>query len=278
VTKRGASPGPGSAVRAHPQRSLAQWAKSSFWLICCALSLASCATQPAQRQRLAWADARQLVLVVTPDWDADHGIMRVYARDAGDWQPAGETTPVVIGRAGAAWGLGLHPPQPGPAKQEGDGRSPAGAFAIGSAFGYAESASTGLPYLALSAQDYCIDVSGSPFYNLIVDKRVVGAAAVARSTEPMRRDLLADGDQAYKVGFVIEHNPRGVTGAGSCIFAHLWKSADSATAGCTAMPEPSMRTLLTTLKASAHPVFVLLPRAEYERLRAAWQLPSFPSP
>ena len=278
MTKRGASPGPGSAVRAHPQRSLAQWAKSSFWLICCALSLASCATQPAQRQRLAWADARQLVLVVTPDWDANHGILRTYTRDAGDWQPAGETTPVVIGRAGAAWGLGLHPPQPGPAKQEGDGRSPAGVFAIGSAFGYAESASTGLPYLALSAQDYCIDVSGSPFYNLIVDKRVVGAAAVARSTEPMRRDLLADGDQAYKVGFVIEHNPRGVTGAGSCIFAHLWKSADSATAGCTAMPEASMRTVLAQLEASAHPVFVLLPRAEYERLRAAWQLPSFPSP
>ncbi len=163
---------------------------------------------------------------------------------------------------------GLHPPQPGPAKQEGDGRSPAGVFALGSAFGYAESASTGLPYLALSAQDYCVDVSGSPLYNRIVDTRVVGDSAVAGSTEPMRRDLLAGGDQAYKVGFVIEHNPQGVTGAGSCIFAHLWKSADSTTAGCTAMPEPSMRTLLTTLKVSAHPVFVLLPRAEYERLRA----------
>ena len=218
------------------------------------------------------------MLVVTPDWDANRGIMRTYTRDAGDWLQAGETTPVVIGRAGAAWGLGLNPPQPGPVKKEGDGRSPAGVFAIGSAFGYAESASTGLPYLALSAQDYCVDVSGSPLYNRIVDTRVVGDSAVAGSTEPMRRDLLAGGDQAYKVGFVIEHNPQGVTGAGSCIFAHLWKSADSTTAGCTAMPEPSMRTLLTTLKVSAHPVFVLLPRAEYERLREAWQLPSFPTP
>jgi len=273
---RDVSPGAGGAARAYPGSSLAQRMASSFWLICCALSLASCATQSSvsQKPRLAWADARQLVLVVTPDWDANRGIMRAYARDADGWQAAGDATQVVIGRTGAAWGIGLHAPQPGPQKKEGDGRSPAGVFAIGSAFGYAESATTGLPYLALNARDYCVDVSGSPLYNRIVNTRVVGEAAVAGSTEPMRRDLLAGGDQAYKVGFVIEHNPRGATGAGSCIFAHLWKSADSATAGCTAMPEPSMRAVLTLLKASAHPVFVLLPRAEYERLRAAWQLPS----
>ena len=34
---------------------------------------------------------------------------------------------------------------------------------------------------------------------------------------------------------------------GSCIFAHLWKSADSATAGCTAMAELAMRKLLAWL-------------------------------
>jgi L,D-peptidoglycan transpeptidase YkuD (ErfK/YbiS/YcfS/YnhG family) len=190
---------------------------------------------------------------------------------------AGDSTQVVIGRTGSAWGLGLHAPQPGPQKKEGDGHSPAGVFTIGSAFGYAESATKGLPYLALNAQDYCIDVSGSPLYNRIVDTRVVGEAAATGSTEPMRRDLHADGDQAYKLGFVIEHNARGMSGAGSCIFAHLWKSADSTTAGCTAMAESPMRAMLAWLRADAHPVFVLLPRAEYERLRVAWQLPSFPN-
>ena len=89
----------------------------------------------------------------------------------------------------------------------------------------------------------------------------------------MRRDLHADGDQRYKLGFVIEHNSRGVPGAGSCIFAHLRDRADSSTAGCTAMAEPAMKFLLAWLREREHPVFVLLPLGEYMRLRAEWRLP-----
>jgi len=251
---------------------IAVWRAAPLAIILAAL----CACAPSSTVHTpasAWSDARQLVLVITPDWNDTHGTLRSFTRAGHGWQPAAPAFPVVIGRAGAAWGLGLHPVQPGPAKQEGDGRSPAGIFAIGSAFGYAQSASTGLPYAALNAGEYCIDVSGSPLYNRIVDAADVGTAAVAGSTEPMRRDLHADGDQAYKIGFVIEHNPNGSAGAGSCIFAHLWKSADSSTAGCTAMAEPALRELLGWLRADARPVFVLLPKAEYQRLRTAWQLP-----
>ena len=222
---------------------------------------------------LPWADARQLVLVTIPDWDSRQGTLRSYERDGGRWLPAAAAAPVVIGRSGAAWGIGLHPQQPGPRKREGDGRSPAGVFELGTAFGYAASARTALPYAAMDADDWCIDVDGSPLYNRIVDAREVGADAVAGSTEPMRRDLHADGDRRYELGFVIEHNPRAEPGAGSCIFAHLWKTADSGTAGCTAMAEPAMRNLLAWLDAERHPVFVLLPESEYARLRANWSLP-----
>jgi L,D-peptidoglycan transpeptidase YkuD (ErfK/YbiS/YcfS/YnhG family) len=161
-----------------------------------------------------------------------------------------------------------------PVKREGDGRAPAGVFAIGTAFGYADSARTGLPYAAMDAGDYCVDVSGSPYYNRIVDSAQVGAAAIEGSTEPMRRDLHADGDQRYRLGFVIANNPRGERGAGSCIFGHLWKSPDSTTAGCTAMAPASMETLLRWLDADRRPVFVLLPAAEYQRLQHDWRLPA----
>jgi L,D-peptidoglycan transpeptidase YkuD (ErfK/YbiS/YcfS/YnhG family) len=90
----------------------------------------------------------------------------------------------------------------------------------------------------------------------------------------MRRDLHADGDQRYREGFVIEHNPRGKPAAGSCIFAHLWKSPDSTTAGCTAMDPAAMQSLLAWLDAKQRPVFVLLPQSEYDRFHAAWQLPT----
>ncbi|MGP1665622.1 MAG: L,D-transpeptidase family protein, partial [Rhodanobacter sp.] len=166
----------------------------------------------------------------------------------------------------------------GPVKHEGDNRSPAGVFRIGDSFGYAAAIDTAMPYLALNATEYCVDVSGAAHYNRIVDADVVGADAVKGSTEPMRRDLHVNGDQRYRLGFVIENNPHAVPNGGSCIFAHLWKSPTDATAGCTAMTPPVMQSLLAWLKPQDHPVFVLLPRAEYERLRAEWQLPLIAAP
>jgi L,D-peptidoglycan transpeptidase YkuD (ErfK/YbiS/YcfS/YnhG family) len=90
----------------------------------------------------------------------------------------------------------------------------------------------------------------------------------------MRRDLHFHGDQAYRIGFVIEHNPHGVAQGGSCIFAHLWSSPSTGTTGCTAMTPGTMQRLLAWLKPWAHPVFVLLPQDEYARLRKTWQLPA----
>ncbi|WP_425489286.1 L,D-transpeptidase family protein [Noviluteimonas gilva] len=229
------------------------------------------------RQAPAWQSAEQMVVVTTSGWDATGGELRRFERDAGStrWRQTGATTAVTVGRAGSAWGLGLHPLQegPGPTKHEGDGRSPAGVFALGSAFGYAPAAATAMPYLAMQADDYCIDVPDSPLYNRIVSAAEVGTNAVEGSTEPMRRDLHADGDMRYRRGLVIEHNPNARPGAGSCIFAHLWNAPGEATAGCTAMAEPAMDEMFAWLVPSKHPVFVLLPRAEYARLQGAWALP-----
>ncbi|GAB3331387.1 hypothetical protein GCM10027359_01080 [Marilutibacter aestuarii] len=223
-----------------------------------------------------WTQARQMVVVTTPDWDADGGRMQRFEKHGAGWRPVAASEPVRIGRAGSAWGLGLHPDQPGTRKREGDGRSPAGIFGIGDAFGYAADARTALPYRSMQAGDYCIDVPGSPLYNRIVNTEEVGAAAVKGSTEPMRRDLHADGDQRYAQGFVIDHNPGNRSPAGSCIFAHVWKAADVATAGCTAMPPERVAALLDWLDPAAQPVFVLLPEAAYARLQAPWHLPVLP--
>ena len=241
-------------------------------LIAAGLPLASHAQ--ALSTAVPWSDARQLVLVITPEWNANTGVLQTFSRSEDGWARETSKVPVVIGRAGAAWGVGLHPSQAiGPQKQEGDGRSPAGVFTLGVAFGYASSADSRLPYTAMDANDYCVDVTGSPLYNQIVDAGDVGADAVAGSTEPMRRDLHLDGDQLYKLGFVIEHNPGNEAGMGSCIFAHLWKSAGTATAGCTAMAEPDMQNLLAWLTPDANPIFVLLPQRQYDRLQSAWDLP-----
>jgi L,D-peptidoglycan transpeptidase YkuD (ErfK/YbiS/YcfS/YnhG family) len=239
------------------------------------LAIAGCAHRLEKVPEAShWQQARQLVLVTTPDWNADHGMLRMYERDGAGWRPIGTTHPVTVGRTGSAWGKGLHDERrQGPQKREGDGRSPAGVFNIGEAFGYESNARTALPYTAMQASHYCVDVTGSPLYNRIVDARVVGADAVAQSTEPMRRDLHADGDQRYRLGFVVEHNAQAQPMAGSCIFAHLWKAPGVPTSGCTAMEPTTMEALLAWLRPDRHPVFILLPASEYRKLQREWKLP-----
>lgn len=219
---------------------------------------------------------RQLVVVLTPNWDAPQGRLARFERAAGGgWRPVGASFAVSVGREGSAWGRGVHAsPTGGPRKREGDGRAPAGVFAIGSAFGYAATAATRLPYAPMQREHWCIDVPGSPHYNRIVDIRAVGAAAIEGSTEPMRRDLHERGDGRYRLGFVIEHNAAGIDREGSCIFAHVWQGPGVPTAGCTAMAEADMTALLAWLDPAKTPRFVLLPVQAYARLQAAWDLPA----
>ncbi len=227
---------------------------------------------------LPWDGSTQLVLVVTDGWDGTQGTLQRFDRAHGKWKAVADPAPVAVGKNGAAWGYGLNPRQDplqddAPQKREGDNRAPAGVFDLGTAFGYAPHADTGMPYLATDADDWCIDVEASPLYNNLVNARKVGANAVKGSSEPMRRDLHADGDQRYREGLVIENNPRNTPSKGSCIFAHLWKAPGEPTAGCTAMAPATMDAMLAWLDPKKHPVFVLLPRAEYARLKTDWHLP-----
>jgi len=243
-------------------------------MVCLLLPIGCASQRPRSDEASHWRQARQLLLVTTADWNADRGLLRRYERTTQGWRVVGDAQPVLVGRNGSAWGLGLHDAgEPGPVKREGDARSPAGVFSIGEAFGYAPKANTALAYAPMQASSYCVDVSGSPLYNRIVDADVVGTAAVAQATEPMRRDLHADGDQRYRLGFVIEHNLQAQPMGGSCIFAHLWKSPDDPTTGCTAMAPAAMDAVLAWLRPERDPVFVLLPVAEYARLRFRWELP-----
>jgi D-alanyl-D-alanine dipeptidase len=157
-----------------------------------------------------------------------------------------------------------------PAKKEGDDRAPAGIFRLSSAFGYALARSAAwvrLPYLALSKQNEGIDDPNSRFYNKLVDRSKV-AKIDWRSSEQMRRD-----DVRYKWGVVVDHNPAAIPGAGSCIFLHVWMSAATLTAGCTAMPESDLVRLLRWLDPARHPILIQMPKAAYQSVRAKYGLP-----
>ncbi|WP_101927019.1 MULTISPECIES: L,D-transpeptidase family protein [Luteimonas] len=238
--------------------------------------LAACASSgPIADAPTGVAESQQLVVVTSAGWDATGATLQRFERDGtGPWREVGAAVPAMLGRSGSGWGLGLHPAQAeGPQKREGDGRAPAGVFAIGQAFGYADAGIGALPYAPMQVSHYCVDVPASPLYNRIVDTRDVGEAAVEGASEHMRLDLHNDGDSRYRLGFVVEHNAQGVPGQGSCIFAHLLRRPDETTAGCTAMDAEAMETLLGWLDPARTPRFVLLPADVYQAYQRAWGLP-----
>jgi D-alanyl-D-alanine dipeptidase len=221
----------------------------------------------------ALAESRQLIFITTSGWNSVDGEMSLYERDLinDDWKAVGEKISVVLGRNGMAWGKGLHGGAigEGPVKQEGDGRSPAGVFSLGSAFGYAPSDLAGemkLPYVQAIATLECVDDPQSAHYNRIVDRASVENPDW-KSSERMLRD-----DDQYLWGMVIDHNSEVAPGCGSCVFMHIWEAPGKGTSGCSAMSSSSMERLLRWLDARKRPILVQLPQPEFESLRGAWGL------
>jgi len=222
-------------------------------------------------------ESRQCLIVQTDDWTAKRGQLTSFSRDSvdGPWISRGDTHDVVVGLAGLAWGRGLADlsGQKGPVKRERDRKAPAGVFRLGQAFGYAAVGAESvrqlkLPYLALTPDFEGVDDPRSRFYNRIVERSKVDAVDW-KTAERMRRK-----DSLYKWGVVVECNTDPVEpGAGSCIFLHIWRNAESGTAGCTAMTEENLIRLLGWLDPKEKPVLIQLPREVYGVLRSEWKLP-----
>jgi L,D-peptidoglycan transpeptidase YkuD (ErfK/YbiS/YcfS/YnhG family) len=255
-------------------------------ILLCLLSIAGWSVwAPGQATRAepeVMSGSTQLIVVTTSGWNAVEGRLQRYERDAvhEQWQAVGEPFAIVVGKNGLGWGIGVIAGGPdaaaGPVKKEGDGKAPAGIFALGTAFGYASQPLPGLkmPYLNLSPSIECVDDVTSKNYNRIVDHSVV--APDWTSSEHMR-----DTGELYRWGIVVDHNGTvpgrdaspPAPGAGSCVFLHIWRSHDQGTAGCTAMSQTHVETLLTWLDPARKPLLVQLPEPAYVGLMNRWMLP-----
>ena len=215
-----------------------------------------------------------MLLVRAESWFKSVGTLTQFERKAdGKWVAAAAEIPVDLGRRGMAWGRGLHVvPAEGPRKTEGDGKSPAGVFALGRAFGTADGLphdSRGFPYLQTQASTYCVEDVRSSFYNQIIDSREVARAGWEKWSELRRSDGLFDW------GVVVRHNaPDTRKAAGSCVFLHVWRGPRVPTSGCTALPRDRIQAVLSWLDPNAEPVLVQLPEPALRQLNRAWDLPS----
>lgn len=216
-------------------------------------------------------ETTQMLLVSTGDWQSTTGTLQRYEREGGVWRPVGTEWPVALGAGGMGWGDGLHrDPVVGPRKREGDGRAPAGVYRLGPAYGYSPEPPDGtrINYRKTTTTDRCVDDPAATAYNQIV---TVGPNNPERwkSAEQMRRT-----DELYRWVVVVAHNTEPVVPAqGSCIFLHVWGGPANPTAGCTAMAQDNLETVLTWLDPKASPVLVQLPRESYRTVRSTWGLP-----
>ncbi|MCX6969541.1 MAG: L,D-transpeptidase family protein [Verrucomicrobia bacterium] len=218
-------------------------------------------------------NSRQCLVGIADGWDSSDVTLRLFEKPGDQWVQAGEEWKGRLGRDGLVWGLGLSPaPEGAVIKREGDWRTPAGVFKIGGAWGYAPDIARrpNLPYEQVTSRDLWVEDPASPLYNQHVRLKTDPSTAWEKKQQ-MRQD-----DPAHALELFIAHNapPAARPGAGSSIFFHIWRGGGTKpTAGCTTMSEQNLRSLIVAIDPSKNPLYVILPRPDYERLRAAWKLP-----
>lgn len=259
------------------------------FIFVCALWIAGCGVYAsAQNDTLkpgALARSTQAIVVTTPNWSAVEGRLQRYERATthDKWHPVGAPISIVVGKNGLGWASGAFATDDDqlrsaadPIKKEGDGKSPAGIFDLGTAFGYSSQPLPGLKmtYLHLTESIECVDDTRSNYYNRIVDRSAI--TPDWNSSEHMRNV-----GEVYRWGIVVDFNGT-VTGIhahppepgdGSCVFLHIWQGDNHGTVGCTAMPQTDLATLLVWLDPTREPRIIQLPDPIYQQLANRWMLP-----
>lgn len=246
-------------------------------LLCSLMIFSGCAdsstasTEPSATVEQTEPDFQQALVVLTDGWDSLKATMY-----AAEWRDSAwvilRQHQCVVGNNGLGWGSGImdFTHRNGPVKREGDKKSPAGIFTIGTAFGiYAESSlpTLGLPYRVVEYELQCIEDTSSRYYNQLV-----------REDDPdkdwVQDDRMTRKDHLYNLGAFVNHNTDPArAGAGSCIFLHLWRDEQQGTLGCTAMAQERLLEHFQWLDLDKSPVLVQLPKSEYASFSKEFGLP-----
>jgi L,D-peptidoglycan transpeptidase YkuD (ErfK/YbiS/YcfS/YnhG family) len=232
---------------------------------------------------VAWAEewslpenSTQMILGIATSWKSSEIELQRYKRiENGEWIRVGEPIEARIGKKGLAWGKGLHPSVlSGPQKEEGDWRAPVGVFLLHSAYGYAETAPSGVTwsYEQVSERDLWVEDPHSPLYNQHVELPIGHKPSDWEISQQMKV-----GDDAHRIKIAVGHNvpPTVVKGAGSAIFIHIWRdNGTRPTSGCTAMSDENILEVLRWLEPKSEPIFVLLPQSVFTEKTGEWGLPN----
>lgn len=156
------------------------------------------------------------------------------------WQKSdGGWTPVIDGVAAKIGPLGISHTY-----GESSSATPAGVFAIPSAFGRQPDPGSGLAYLRVDNADWWVSDVNSPLYNT--------HQRCARGTCPFdesRSENLGEQGAVYDHALVMGVNSQRVPGGGSAFFVHVTNGAP--TAGCVAIPATTLVSIMRWIRPGA---------------------------
>jgi L,D-peptidoglycan transpeptidase YkuD (ErfK/YbiS/YcfS/YnhG family) len=185
---------------------------------------------------LATDSAVQVITVVASSMSSTVAVLQLWDRaPSGGWLPHG---PAVTAHLGSA-GLTSH-------ASESLSATPIGSFSLTQAFGRDANPGTGLPYHVTSPADWWISQPGA-LYNTM--QTCSGSCGF---TQGDPNEHLYYETPYYNYAVVINYNVSPVVqGAGSAFFLHV--TDGRATAGCVAVPQANLVSIMQWLSPSAQP-------------------------
>lgn len=160
--------------------------------------------------------------------------LRLFTKQDGVWTSQFDAVNAYVGKNGIG------------KTKEGDNKTPTGTFNLTTPFGILADPGAAMGgYTKVTKYHYWSGKSGSEYYNRLIDRRVDTDYTPGKNDEH-----LIDYTKAYNYCFFIDYNADGEAGLGSAIFLHC-TSGSKSTAGCVAVDQSVMKSLLLTLKKGA---------------------------
>jgi L,D-peptidoglycan transpeptidase YkuD (ErfK/YbiS/YcfS/YnhG family) len=205
------------------------------------------------------SNADQVIVVTSTDFRSTRARLSAYEKTAeGTWISIAKDEPAFVGARGIV---------PGAERRQGTGTTPAGTYAITSAFGRKANPGTTLPYVHVDRNDAWTYNPKVPSTYNIFQTAPVSWASYGRYVENLwqfgrQYDYVAVLDYNLPDG-MITTDARGIrrtnepanTRAGGGIFLHV--SKDEPTAGCISINERTMRRIMDWLDVAKRPVIVI---------------------
>lgn len=200
--------------------------------------------------------SKQIILVVADDFNTSKAKLECYE----DSKKIFQTIDVNLGKNGLGWGLGeikLQQQLTDSIKYEGDKKAPSGIFRLSSVFGYKENMNIDMPYIYASKELICVDDVKSSDYNKIIS---------ITKDKPTSFEYMKREDSQYELGVVVEHNVDSLYKRGSCIFLHVEKKFEKATAGCTSMTLENLEKIISWLDERKEPILIQIQKSSSKEI------------